>query len=431
MKSCNCTLLAVMAAAFCGGSCRGADFYVDRAVGDAANPGTAELPWSSLKEAFAGGRLKAGDTLYLRSGDYGSVSVSGSNADFVTIEAIAGHEIRISSIRIRNARFWRIRGLTISAEFAEPYRRQALIDIGRDASDISIEGCKLYSAKDISHWSAGDWVARSCFGIVVNGTRVRIEGNHLLNVDHGISVTGTHNVVAGNTIENFSGDGIRALGDDCVYRRNVIKNCYKVDDNHDDGIQSWSMGPGGVGTGVVKNVIIDGNLIINTSDPDQKFRGTLQGIGCFDGMFENWLIVNNVIVVDHFHGISLYGAKNCRILNNTVVDNRRGRPGPPWIMITKHKKGMAGAGNVIRNNLTERPISPAGAEYVDHNVVITDVEMFFADYGGFDFRLRPGVAAIDAGSTEGITATDFLGNPRVSGRTVDAGAIEYSGAAKH
>ncbi|MBE0536597.1 MAG: right-handed parallel beta-helix repeat-containing protein [Phycisphaerae bacterium] len=401
----------------------GAAYYVDPVNGNAANPGSAERPWLSLKEALAPGRLAAGDTVYLRTGDYGSIAITGRHDGFVTLQAVEGQQARASSVRFRNARFWCIRGLTVSAAFAEPYKRQNLIDVGKDAADIAVEGCTLYSVEDSFDWSAEDWVAKACNGIMVNGTRVRIDGNYLLNVAFGINVSGTHNTVTCNTVENFSGDGMRALGDDCVFRRNIIKNCYNVDDNHDDGIQSWSTGPGGVGTGVVKNVILDGNLIINTTDPDQKHRGTLQGIGCFDGMFENWLIVNNIIVVDHFHGISLYGAKNCRILNNTVIDNRPGRP-VPWIMITKHKKGMPSTDNIVRNNLTQQPISPRELNQVDHNVVITDLEAFFANWRDFDFRLKPGCAAIGAGSNEGLFETDFFGNTRASGTTIDAGALQ-------
>ena len=39
---------------------------------------------------------------------------------------------------------------------------------------------------------------------------------------------------------------------------NVIRNGYlgsSVDDNHDDGFQSWSVGEGGVGTGEVRGVV--------------------------------------------------------------------------------------------------------------------------------------------------------------------------------
>ena len=46
-------------------------------------------------------------------------------------------------------------------------------------------------------------------------------------------------------------------------------------------------------------MVLRGNTIINYEDPGQPHRGTLQGIGCFDGMFVDWVIENNVVIVDH------------------------------------------------------------------------------------------------------------------------------------
>ena len=147
-------------------------------------------------------------------------------------------------------------------------------------------------------------------------------------MNFGISVTGASNVVERNVIENFSGDGLRGLGDYGVFEFNTVKNCYDVNANHDDGFQSWSVGPGGVGTGVVRGIVLRGNRILNYEDPNQPHRGTLQGIGCFDGFFEDWIIENNEILTDHWHGITLSGARNCRIVNNTVVDLNTTSPGP-------------------------------------------------------------------------------------------------------
>ena len=97
--------------------------------------------------------------------------------------------------------------------------------------------------------------------------------------------------------------------------------------------------------------MLRGNTIINNEDPNQPHRGTLQGIGCFDGMFVDWIIENNVIVVDHYHGITLGGARGCRIVNNTVIDPNDQRPGPAALRVGKHKRGMTSSGCTVRNNL--------------------------------------------------------------------------------
>jgi hypothetical protein len=59
-----------------------------------------------------------------------------------------------------------------------------------------------------------------------------------------------------------------------------------------------------------------------------------------------WVVENNVVLTDHWHGISFYGARNLRIVNNAVD------PGPPWIMVTAHKGGTPSRDTLVRNNLT-------------------------------------------------------------------------------
>ncbi len=404
----------------------GASYYVDPANGDMSNPGTIELPWKTLEQVLSQRKaFEAGDTIILRSGYHGAIYLNSENNNYVTIEAMKGESPKVSRIQIGKARFWHIKGISISPENAKEYVRRTLVDISEHASDISIENCMIFSVKDSSDWSANDWVKKSCFAIVIRGPRIRVANNHLLNVGCGIINVGEHNLVENNVIENYSGDGIQAQGNDCVYRHNIIKNCYNVDDNHDDGIQSWSVGQGGVGTGTVKNVVIEANIIINNSDPNQKYKGTPQGIGCFDGFYENWLIANNIVVVDHWHGITLGGARNCKIINNTVVDIKQGEPGPPWIVIDKHKNGSKSTGNLIRNNLAKTFPSKPEIGQMDHNIVITNYDDFFVNYKKFDFRLKPGCPACDAGSNEGITEKDFLRKKRLHGDTVDVGAIEF------
>ncbi|MHC4462945.1 MAG: hypothetical protein ACYS30_16180, partial [Planctomycetota bacterium] len=191
----------------------GASYYVDPVNGNMANPGTVELPWQSLGEVLSQKKVfNAGDTIFLRSGYHGAIVLTGENDGYVTIKGLQGENPMMSRIQIGKARFWRIKGISISPENAKAYTRQTLVDVSDKASDISIDNCMLFSVRDSSDWSANDWVKKSCFGFIVRGTRIRVVNNHLLNVDHGITIVGEHNIVENNIIENFSGDGIRALG---------------------------------------------------------------------------------------------------------------------------------------------------------------------------------------------------------------------------
>jgi parallel beta-helix repeat protein len=341
-----------------------------------------------------------------------------------------GHTPKVASLELRSGCKWIVYGLTISPSFASTYSKKTLIEFASHSWtgpswDCIAEACTAYSVPDASGWTREQWDTLSCNGMSIPGNRIVARDNHFKNVNFGISVTGDSCLVEHNIVESFAGDGLRGLGDYGTYQYNVIKNCYAVNINHDDGFQSWSLGDNGVGTGVVYGIILRGNTIINYEDINQPFRGTLQGIGCFDGMFEDWLVVNNVVITDHWHGISLYGATNCVIINNTVVDPNEERPGPPWIMISDHDNGTPSTGCFVRNNLaTDFDISSQDVT-VDHNIEIENYDDFFVNYPAGDLHLKEGCAAVDSGSPDMAPAIDRDGNPRPYGDGIDVGAYEY------
>lgn len=446
---------------FCIGLCllgrpvSAAEFYLDPVTGSAAGDGSAAHPWRTIQEVFdaglvesqqwdrlpyteesklvpknVGGPVKAGDTIWLRSGFHGALSITRYyNTANITVAAEAGHTPRLSSVRIRSGANWTLRGLTVSPEFGPVYERRTLIDLDSHSwhgpvHDITVEQCTLRSVADTSTWTAQDWNDMACNGIQVDGRRMTIRNNVLLNVNFGISVDASHSLVAGNLVENFAGDGLRGLGDYTTFEYNTVKNCYDVNANHDDGFQSWSTGPGGVGHGEVTGMVLRGNTIINYDDPNQPHRGTLQGIGCFDGMFVDWVVENNVIVTDHWHGITLLGARNCLVINNTVLDQNNARPGPPWIRIANHKNGTAPVDCVVRNNLATDFADAAGV-VEENNLRINDPADLFVDPEHFDLHLLPGAVAIDAGSSLGAPELDRDRIVRLQGRGVDIGAYEW------
>ncbi|MBF0227250.1 MAG: hypothetical protein HQK76_17530 [Desulfobacterales bacterium] len=220
---------------------------------------------------------------------------------------------------------------------------------------------------------------------------------------------------------------MRGLGNYSTFQYNTIKNCYAVNANHDDGFQSWSTGlDGQVGTGTVIGIILRGNTIINYEDPNQKFLGDLQGIGCFDGMFEDWIIENNVIFTNHWHGITLSGAINCRIVNNTVIDINSEAPGPAWLRISNHKNGTPSRDCLIRNNLTTYISTDTGVQ-IDHNIIISfeDYNNFFKNYSKMDFNLKPNCSAIDTGIGDLAPSIDRDKKDRPAKKGWDIGAYEY------
>ncbi len=451
-------LIAALAGLLTSTVARAEVFYLDPEAGDMSGDGSASAPWSTLQEVWeaglietrtwdelpyeegrtlvpknAGAPVQPGDTLILRSGYHGVVEITGAyNADVITVQADTGATPRLGRLQVRSASGWTFQGLSISAEHAPTYETGTLVAVENHnwsgpVSDVVVEDCEIYSMDDVSGWSLQDWNDLPSNGISVSGTEVTIRNNLVRNINFGISVSGDHVVVEYNTVDSFAGDGLRGLGDYDVFQYNTVKNCYDVNENHDDGFQSWSRGADGtVGTGEVVGMVLRGNTILNYEDPNQPFRGTLQGIGCFDGFFTDWVVEDNVIITDHWHGITLLGARNSRIVNNTVIDLNRQDPGPPWIRIGDHKDGTHSSGCVIRNNLTT-DLSAGEGVTEDHNIIVTmdASDQHFVDPVHHDLHLLPTSEAVDTGSADLAPDRDRDEVHRPQGDAVDVGAYEY------
>lgn len=427
----------------------GNTFYVDPIRGSMNDDGSSDRPWRTLQEVFeqgkietfdknggiknSGGPVKGGDTILLRSGYHGDVTYDGAfNTSYITIAAEEGQEPKLKRLRFRGASKWIIRGLTISPSFAFPFERVTLVDIFSrfgygESSDIVIEDCFLYTVFDSTNWTANDWNTKACDGINLGmeGRDLVARNNHLLNVNFGLHGESTNALIEGNVVENFSGDGARATFHGVTIQYNTIKNCYAVNGNHDDGIQGYLAN---VGSGEVRDVTIRGNIIINRSDPDQPHPGAMEGIGCFAGPYTRWRVENNVVMTDHWHGITIYRAGDCDVVNNTVF-NKDFHDGSSdrfsWIQISGGVNEATR--NLIRNNIAQS-YTLGGTRTDDHNLTInpgTDVEQWFTDYQNDDLSLIEGSPAIDAGIGDGAPELDVTKKPRSFGHSWDVGAYEY------
>lgn len=408
------------------------DYYVDPAVGDMAHAGNAAQPWSTLAAVFAANKtFAAGDVLYLRNGYHGEPVIQGKPDGVVTITAQPGHTPGVRSLTFTNAANWTVSRLRVSPELSPDPSKVMLVKINAGCRAITIEDCDLYATTgDFTGWSKEDWKSRACGGITSFGAATTLRNNRISVVNHGIVLNRecVGSRVSRNTIADFSADGIRGLSDDTVYDYNLVKNAYAVDGNHDDGFQSWSGGRGGdkVGSGVVKNVVLRGNAFISYTDPKQLWKSRMQGIGCFDGFFENWTVENNLVVTDQFQGIAFYGARHCRIVNNTVVKNPINGHADvaPWIKVTAHKNKTPSTDNLVRNNLTWALANSKDIGIEDHNLVSRNPAEHFIDYAAFDFTLRATSPARNAGSTVDAPRIDIDEVARDA--QPDIGAFEYT-----
>jgi Right handed beta helix region len=427
-------LIAAIAVVLQAGVARAAEFYVDPAAGSDSGDGSSDHPWKTweavVKANLVGTTIHAGDTVWLRSGNHGASAVKGGTySPAITLAAASGQTPQLASAAFTGTKGWLVRGLSLSPSYGTKTGGN-ILSIDKASSEITVRDCKLFSVEDASSWTADQWINTASSGIQVSGDQIVISHNQLTNVRFGISVDGPNALIEYNSVINFSADGMRGLGDNGVFQYNLVKNVYVSqedgDDNHDDGFQSWSTGPDGPGSGVVKGVVLRGNTIINREDPAQKLTNSLQGIGCFDGFFDDWIVENNVVATDHWHGISFYGMRGGRIVNNTVIDVNDVDPGPPWIMVNAHKDGTKSNHVLIRNNLVTDYSIDGDDLTQDHNTELkaADLASYFVDPAKFDLHLKSGAPAIDQGNADQAPPLDLDRIARPQGGGIDLGAYE-------
>ncbi len=421
----------------------GVNYYIDPHNGHMDNDGSFSSPWSRLDSVarFKQSLLTGGDTLFLRGGYHGHyVRLDRKFSTPVVVMAEKGHVPKLLNFTIAGEK-WIVDGLTFTQEGSDgsgtpgSFYNGTHFTLTSTARGNIIRNSNFYSTQDASQWTLQDWRSNVWNAIIDYGRGNLIKNNRIRNIAFAIQLTRNcdSTVVEGNLIDNFSGDGIRIAGADyCRIENNIIKNSVELDansseGNHEDGIQAWDYDDG------VNGLIVRGNFVLNYDNPDRPFKGLLQGIGFFDGFYNDCIIENNIIIVEHWHGISLYGARDCRIINNTVLPNPGGSSsaGPPWIGIFAHKDGRASTGNIVRNNLATSLKLDSGSATRDHNVIDLAAMDFCRDFGGFDFYPRAdytvnGKAIIDAGSSSLAPVFDYNGTARPQGPEYDIGAYEYS-----
>ncbi len=415
-------------------------YYVDSENGHTDNDGTEAKPLKSLQSLIERRKLKSGDTVYLSSGYYGKLYIKGrKNSSHITIAAKVGHQPRFKSIRILSSRNWILRGFAVSPSFAKSYSGDVLIITDKRSENIVFEDFEIFSVPDISSWTKKDWNEKAVNGFEVAGKNITVRNSIVRNTNIGISSDADNSLIEKNMVVNFSEDAMRGHGDYSVYQYNTLKNCYSVNGAHHDGFQSWSEGPRGTpGKGQVIGGVLRGNRIINFEDPNQRFRCALQAIGMFDGTYVGWRVENNVIITDHWHGITLMGAKDTTIINNTVFDPDYNDAGPAEIRLLPHKDGTPPKNCFVINNIAHKYILAESGIISLGNIRLTSPEKFFLDPKKYNLRLKPHSPAIDISRSYKLPAnqtgtsfpsfpkSDIMGNPRPRGKGIDAGAYEYS-----
>ncbi len=424
---------------------RKCSFYADPANGKASNDGSMQFPWGSMESLLASKQiLSAGDVVCLLSGDHGAPRVIDRNYSSDVVFTVPRNEsARISGLQIVRSSGMIFESITIdAAQSIDPSldeKDRFIVAGGADSHYISFLNVSLQSAESIANWTKEDWYKRAKSGFDMRGTNIVVRNCRVKNTYHAISLRGDNSEVSYTLVDNFAGDGIRGLGSFSLYEHNTVRDAYinDYDIQHDDMFQAFDLSD----DPKIEGVVIRNNQFIQFLDPITEFvvsndlvSRDVQGVIITDGYADTWLVENNLVVVDHFHGITLYGARHSRVQNNTVVQSANTTDTDvPWIRLTvQTKTGHQNFDNVIRNNLAAMFTT---AEYSETSVVEnnsdidqasqSDYRRYFRDYDNQDYQLGANSPAVNAGVNVQLADTDLAGGMRLQRGTVDTGAYEY------
>ena len=456
--------------------------FVDPVKGSNTGDGTAQKPWKSLAFILnpankiiatngrkagvetpllpmnTAGALKGGDTVMLMSGNYGDVTLQNVfNDKFITVMAAPGQTPVISHLRVTGGSRWLFQGITF--EYANPSAPKgkvvpSFVNLTQvydgwqgSSSNIIFDSSTFRSTTDVSGWSDEDWFTRPEFySLSIKSPCVAVTNSIFRNVQNAIALWAKQALVKNNVIDHFSNDGIDLVTGDVTIYGNTIENgtMTKLSQFHPDGIQGWSQTVNGKEQENA-NVVIDSNKVYNYSLNSDNW---LQAIDMFRGVWNNLLVQNNSVVTNHYHGITVWGAKNSKIINNTVMPSNPSVY-PTWISVKPSPNGPS-QNVLVRNNVAyqihaldkaitfdhnatvigfytlsgEKLVYHSGSDTASKNLVLPNAMATFQGLDPsklqYDARLKSTSSLIGAGMATAAPTLDILGRRRASPTDIGA-----------
>lgn len=321
-----------------------------------ARRGTPEAPFVKLAQAVAAVESGQGDHILLQDGHYGTTfwrNITPARMIRVAAEHPGGAHFDL--LHLQKVENLHLIGLSIWPR--QPVAKtRSLVQTSAHSANLILDQFDLRGRADANDtymsWSLEDWLTtwRSS-GYRLDGRNIELRNSSATAISFGIQALGPEARILNNTVRGFSGDGLRGIGPNGLFEGNLVQDCFAVNSNHDDGFQSWSPKNNGPNS-TLPGLRLIGNVIWEWSGrADHPLQCRLQGIGLFDGFFRDIEIRNNLVVVDHYHGISLYGGIDGVIANNTVLHPNLQPGNAPWISVMPHKKGQPSRNIRVESNV--------------------------------------------------------------------------------
>lgn len=305
-------------------------------------------------DVVAAARKATKDTvIYLRDGAYGPLRFDGFRPPgTITLRSVNHRKARVQQVLLQNASDITLDGLAIWDDMSVDRIRTGTALIGyQDNRRFHVIDCEFRGHPDVDYfaWDKAKWNAAGSVG--GNGS---IDGSIKNCLIRGVGFgpeVGSNVVMEGNTLRGFCKDAYRAF-DSAKVRNNYGADNFQTSENHNDLFQSFNLGgPPFEGMEIV------GNTLVSWTGPkDHPLRPEsimCQGIGFFDGFWNRLVIRDNLIVTDHWHGLSIYGATNSIIERNLVL-NIYGKDAPhlgrPWVQLLPHKDGRPSDNVIFQGN---------------------------------------------------------------------------------
>ncbi|MGB1092755.1 MAG: right-handed parallel beta-helix repeat-containing protein [Oceanobacter sp.] len=317
---------------------------------------TADTAFASFEDAMA--VATGGDTIYLLSGDYGSVLIDHIGEDFETslvIKAKPGEVVNMEYLHTYGSSNLSFSGLNLMPPQISPYDDEGNLRTSEQLAELQVANrpmkCGAVACFKDSYWAkaknivfenntvksfeslteeqAADknfWADFTETGVATEADNSVIANNHISNVAGGISIGGTSNSrVIGNSIRNMGSTGIGVSGaHHAVVDSNELSNFYRTRSRYAaGGYPPKAIGHYG-GESTTLGVVISNNLVISAeSDALGVSNIGLGGaIMSYHGILKGWTVTGNVIQAKIWHTITLNDTVDLIMSHNVMLDPR-------------------------------------------------------------------------------------------------------------